>query len=194
MQSNVNVPKGSKLWNDLPAWSKGVIAIGGLAAIYFAVSATLKRLKKAEENKKNREIVDKVDDDIAVLEGQGMKLSYNKSQYNLWADAIAKSFSGCDWEQPLFPTGMTVWIPIGFTGWSGSGAKLANIMLKIKNDLDFAKLVSAYGVRSYDQCGTWPFTGEFTGSLPAAVADELAEGEITTINNYLKAQGITYRF
>ena len=188
------VSQGMKLWNDLPNWSKGVIAVGGLAAAYFAITATLKRIKKAEENKKNREIIEKVDDDIKVLQQKGMTLTYNNSQYNLWADTIAKTFSGCDWEQPLFPTGMTVWIPIGFTGWSGSGAKLANIMLKIKNDLDFAKLVSAYGVRTYDQCGFQPFAGDFTGSLPSAVADELSEGEISTINNYLKSQGITYRF
>jgi hypothetical protein len=60
--------------------------------------------------------------------------------------------------------------------------------------LPIYKLVAVYGIRSYDQCGTWPFSGEFSGSLPSAVADELSEGEITTLNNYLKAQGITYRF
>ncbi len=186
--------KTAKFWYDLPNWSKGVIAVGGLTALYFAVTATLRRIKKGEENKKSREIINKVEDDIAKLQSSGMKLSYNNSQYNLWADSIAKTFSGCDWEQPIFPTGMTPWIPIGFTGWSGSGAKLANIMLKIKNDLDFAKLVSVYGIRTYDQCGTWPFAGDFTGSLPSAVADELNDSEIATINKYLKDNKITYQF
>jgi hypothetical protein len=185
---------GLKIWDELPTWSKGVIAVGGLVAVYFAITQTLKRIKQAEANKKNREIIDKVEDDIETLEKQGMKLTYMPSQYNQWSDAIAKTFSGCDWEQPLFPTGFSPWLPIGFVGWSGSGAKLANIMLKIKNDLDFAQLSASYGIRTYDQCGFWPFSGEFTGSLPSAVSDELSEGEIVAINNYLKAQGITYRF
>lgn len=186
--------KVNKFWNDLPNWSKGVIAVGGLAALYFAVTQTLKRIKKAEELKKSNAVVNQVQEDVVVLQNQGIKETYMPSQYSQWADAIAKQFSGCDWEQPLFPRGYEPWIPIGFSGWSSSGAKLANICMRLKNDLDFAQLVKAYGIRTYDQCGFWPFSGEFTGSLPSAVADELSESEIVAINNYLKSQKISYRF
>ena len=181
-----------KFWNELPTWSKGVIAVGGLAVLYFGITATLKRFKRAAEAQKNREIIDRVDDDIKKLEDGGMKLTYPNSQYIQWADSLSKTFDGCDWEQPLFPAGFNAWLPIGFTGWSGSGAKLANIIIKMKNDLDFAKLLSAYGIRTYDKCGV--LTGDFTGSLPAAVTDELNQYEIEAINNYLKAQKINYLF
>ncbi len=171
---------GFKLWDDLPAWSKGVIVIGGLAAIYFGITATLKRIKDAEKNKQAREVLEKTNTEIKQYENKGIKPTYPDSQYNAWADSIAKQFSGCDWEDG--------W------GWSGSGAKLYNICYRMENDLDFAKLVSAYAQRTYDQCGFYPFAGTFTGNLSQAVADELKESEIVQINNLLANRQIKYRF
>jgi hypothetical protein len=171
---------GFKIWDGLPSWSKGVIIVGGLAAVYFGVTATLNRIKNAEKNKKAREALEKINTEIKQLENKGLKQTYPDSQYNSWADSIAKQFSGCDWEQGI--------------GWSGSGSKLYNICYRMENDLDFAKLLNAYGIRTYDQCGFYPFAGKFTGNLSQAVADELKEWEIFEINNLLAKRGIKYKF
>lgn len=170
---------GIKFWDSLPSWSKGVIVVGGLAAIYFGITATLKRIKDAQRGKEARATLEKTEEEIKVLEKQ-VKPTYPDSQYNAWADSLAKQFSGCDWEDG--------W------GWSGSGAKLYNICYRMENDLDFAKLVSAYGTRSYDQCGFYPFSGDFKGNLTQSVSDELKESEITEINKLLSRRGIRYRF
>lgn len=179
-------------YKDLPSWAKGVVIVAGVGLFAYAGIKLAKVIFPSDAKKKQKESVDKVKKDIAALAKQGIKPTYNESQYIQWADSLAAQFEGCDFGQPLFPAGMNAWLPVGFTGWSASGAKLANIALKIKNDMDFAKLVSAYGVRTHDQCGY--LTGNFTGSLPSAVSDELSQSEINTINKYLKAQKITYQF
>jgi hypothetical protein len=67
------------------------------------------------------------------------------------------------------------------------------IISKFKNDLDFLKLSTAWGVRTYDQCG-WGTGNVENATLSKAISDELNEGEISKINGALAKQGIKYRF
>ena len=176
--------KTLKVWSDLPTWAKGVIAVGGLAAAYFAVKGIIDRVKKQSETAKAKATITEQVNELENLQNSGVKKSYNDSQYNTWADAIQKQFDGCDFsvENAILPSYFA----------SYSGYKLYTILDKLKNDADFLALSTAYDVRTYDQCGLW--TGNFTGNLSQAVADELTESEIEECNKLLAKKGITYRF
>lgn len=178
-------------YKSLPSWAQGVVVVGGLAAVYFAGRGIIKKIKSQADLLKERETLKSVSSDLKKLISQGIKKSYSDSQYKTWSDQIEKQFSGCDWDEGLFKVNVPV---IG--GWSGSGAKMYNILSQQKNDADFLALQEAYGIRKYDQCGPRIFgiSGDFEGSLPQAVADELQEEEITVINKMLTGKKINYQF
>jgi len=108
--------------------------------------------------------------------------TFSDLQYSSWADAIQEQFAGCDYSLG-FPWELTA-----------SGKTVNNILKQLRTAGDFLKLVTAYGVREYDQCGVWPVSGNFKGNLYQAVADELEASEITWLNETLSSKGITYRF
>lgn len=175
-----------KYYQDLPPWAKGVVAIVSVGVVVYSGVLIRKGIKKAVDHGREAKAVKDAQSDLAELKRQGQKQSYQDGQYTAWADKIEVQFSGCDFSQ---------WSD-GVLGWSysGSGKVLSDIMAQLKNDVDFLKLIAAYGVRDYDQCGTWPFSGSFTGSLYQAVSDELHQKEILHVNAQLKKQGITKSF
>ena len=186
--------KAYEFYHELPAWAKGVLAVGGALVGYLIVNKVMKDAKNMKNIKEQMASVNDAGTELQNIIKTGIRRSYADSQFSSWADSIQKAFSGCDWEQPLFPAGFNAQLTFGLTGWSGSGSKLANIVLKLKNDADFLKLITTYKVRTYDQCGFPPFAGDFTGNLYSAVADELNDSEINALNNYLKKQKINYTF
>jgi hypothetical protein len=179
--------KALELWNGLPTWAKGVIAVGGVAIVYFAGRGIWKQFRKSKDTEKQRESLRTQRQEINQLQNLGQRPSFPQSQYKSWADRIQNQYDGADFKQNLFDYD----IPVLGT-WSGSGKVTAQIISQLKNNLDFLKLSEAYGVRTYDQAG-W-FTGDFTGNLTQAINDELDSGEVNALNNMLKKQGITYRF
>lgn len=106
--------------------------------------------------------------------------TFTDAQFNLWADSIQEQFAGCD--------------PSGGLFLSASAKLVNNILKQLNNDADFAKLVIIYGTREYDQCGVWPFSGNFRGNLNQAVTDELTNSELSTLNSTLASRNIKYRF
>lgn len=161
-----------EIWNGLPTWAKGVVAVGGLAIIYFTSRSIVKAIKGSESVRLQKQTVTEVKSDIRDLEKKGIKPNYPDSQYQMWANAIKSHFEGCD---PLNTAIDTV----------------KDVFNGLKNNADFAKLVSAWGTKTYDQCG-W-FMGDVTGDLVYAIRDELDSDEISTLNKILERKGITYR-
>jgi hypothetical protein len=178
-------------YKELPTWSKGVVAIGGIGIAFYIGYTFVKRIKDQAELIKQRQTVKEQEDEIEVKVKEGQKQTYQNSQYRAWADGIQKQFDGCDFaiNRIILPSSSPEWF--GNENWSSSGAYIANIFLKLKNDIDFLKLNTAYGIRKFDQCG-WG-TGDFEGSLQGAITDELDESERGTLNKYISQQGITYR-
>lgn len=177
--------KAFSYWHDLPPWAKGVSAIVGIGVVVYAGVLIRKGIKKAVDTGKESKAVKDAQDDLNELKSKGQKQSYQDGQYTAWADKIEVQFSGCDWSVATGLPGNTL---------TASGRILMDIVKQLKNDVDFLKLVSAYGVRTYDQCGTWPFSGNFTGSLFQAVSDEIDSIELKKINEQLKANGVTKTF
>jgi hypothetical protein len=179
------------LYKELPPWARGVIAVGGLAVVYFTARAIINKIKENQSLKDAKKTQQEFQDDLSDLKKRGVNPTFPASQYQGWADQIEKQFSGCDFQQNVFDMSDPLFFWAGT--YSGSGKNLVSILKNFKNDADFASLVTAYKVRTYDQCGTWPFAGDFTGNLFAAISDELDQGEKDGINSMLAKQGITYR-
>lgn len=176
-----------EIWNGLPTWAKGVIAVGGVAIVYFTGKSIVKAIKGKKEQSNARELVRTQGQELIEEKRKGIKQSYTDSQYKSFADRLQNQYDGTDFKNNLFDYD----IPLLGT-WSGSGKVTAQIMKQLKNNVDFLKLSQAWGVRTYDQAGL--FTGNVTGTLSYCVNDELDSGEIVAINKILSKQGITYKF
>lgn len=173
-------------YKELPSWAKGVIVVGGAAVVYLTATRIIRSIKNVGRQKDARKTQSEVKSELSDLVKQGVKKSFPDSQYNAWADKIEKQFDGVDWKQNWFDKDVPI---IG--QWSGSGKSVAEIFKQLKNNADFLALVSAYGIRTYDQAGVW--TGDFTGNLYQAIQDELDKGEIDALNALLKKKSITYQ-
>lgn len=167
-----------KILKDLPPWAKGVIAVSVTAAVGFAGYKIYMLIKKKNAiEKQDAEIKKSVKDEIADLENSGHKPSYKDSEYNQYAEIIHSSMKFC----------------------VGDNYTLVEETLKkMKNDLDVAKLVQAFGKRK-DYCFGVP-VGEY--NLFAYVQKELGDenlgltswwkNRVKNINTDWKAKGITY--
>lgn len=185
----MNTSKTMEIWNGLPTWAKGVVAVGGLAAVYFGVRGFLNKVKADAAMKDQLLTQQNQENELQNQIENGIRPSYSQSQYMQWADEIQNQFDGCD-VSPRLPVDPRTF---GNQNWSGSGAKMATIILQLKNNADFLALSTSWGAsRTYDQCG-WGM-GDFSGNLSQAVTDELAQDEINALNSYLLSKGITYKF
>jgi len=156
-------------WKDLPPIAKGIIAVGGSVAGYFLIRKILKRQPGKES----------IADAQTELNNLQQQPTYSDVQFSAWADRITNEFSGCD------PT-----TTASLDGFTTSGRTVNNIFKVLNNNADFLKLILAFGVRTYDQCGL--FT-DFTGNLYSAVNDELTQSEISKLNATLTGRGIVYK-
>ena len=176
-------------YKDLPSWAKGVVVVGVGVVGYIVISKVYKGIKKAADKSKESKTTKDITQELRDLQSQGIRKSFTDSQYKAWADIIQQQFDGCDFKQNVFDMSDPLF---GWAGtFSGSGKLVAGIFNQLKNNTDFAALVSAYGVRTYDQCGLW--TGNVTGNIYKAIADELDEGERKELNKKLASKAITYR-
>jgi hypothetical protein len=105
----------------LPPWAKGVLAIGIVGGIGYAIYKFSKGGKKLLT-------VDEAKQDVKELEQVGMKQSYMDAAYLGFADAIYAARAGNN----IFGT-------VEDTIW--------NTFRKMNNDLDIAKLTKAFGSR-----------------------------------------------
>lgn len=118
---------------------------------------TIKLLKRNP----SQQTVSKTVTDITKLQNTGQKQTYLDSQYSSYADAL-------------------------YTAMDGIGTNFDSIMRvfgAMKNDLDVAKLIAAFGIKEDYNLSEW-------------LADDLSEflGEPEKLNKLLASKGITYRF
>ena len=127
--------KALEVWSGLPTWAKGIIAVGGLAIIYFTGRTIIKKINASKESKDSKESVKDATNNRASLLRKGLRPSFTETQYKGWANSIEQSFEGCD------PFGNISWgadSPLGVVSyWSKSGYKVATIFAQLKNDIDF---------------------------------------------------------
>ena len=168
--------KAYQYYTELPAWAKGVVVVGGSLVAFLVLRRVYKAVFPSEQQKKNRQLTQNVNTEIKQLEFKGQKPSFNESQYLTFANTIFNGIRYC----------------VG-----DDYGVVEDTMKKMRNDLDVAKLVSAYGKRRR-ACFGIPTGGEddlFT-SVQAELGQEFAgltNYRIGRINADWKKKGITYQ-
>lgn len=170
-------------YKEQPGWAKGLLVVSVVGiTIYtgFKIYGGIRTaIRKAQASKSIADVAGERKD----LENSGISASFANSDYKGWATSIEKQFEGCD----FFPA---IWIPGGI-GFSRSGKLVYDILGQFKNNVDFLKLVEAWGIRTYDACG---FSGNVENvNLYGAITDELSTSEIDFLNELLASKGITYK-
>lgn len=124
----------SGVWSDLPTWAKGVIAVAVTGTLVFVGYKIYKKVNVSEqdkEEKQRREEEEKLLKEETVKEQKKLNRTYQKSQYISFANNIFNLFNGC------------MDTDFGASDYS----KAAIILKSMKNDLDVAELINAYGTR-----------------------------------------------
>ena len=182
--------KAFKVYEDLPNWARGVVVVGGLVVLYIVGNTIYKKIQGLSSNVDTQNKLNQINNDLNNKLNQGQQPTFNSTQYNNFADAIAAAFTGCDYSSPIIPISTSVPI-IG--GYSNSGAVVYNILYKFNNDVDFLALQKAFGTRTISK--SWLCGGDFNNvSLEAAVTNQLNNYEISGINDLLSSRNITLRF
>jgi len=118
--------KAYQYYKDLPPWAKGVVVVGGAVVVYLVGSRVYRAVFPTEAQRKNRELEKNIDSEISKLQGNGKKASFSDSNYNTFANTIYNSMRYA----------------------VGDDYGTVELTLKrMKNDLDVAKLIKAFGVK-----------------------------------------------
>jgi hypothetical protein len=118
--------KAYQYYKDLPPWAKGVVVVGGAVVVYLVGSRVYRAVFPTEAQRKNRELEKNIDSEISKLQGNGKKASFSDSNYNTFANTIYNSMRyavGDDY------------------------GTVESTLKRMKNDLDVAKLIKAFGVK-----------------------------------------------
>lgn len=160
-----------KIFSDLPGWAKGIIAvvaIGGVAALGFAIyRGVKKRLSLAGAFDEKR----KVKDELKNLGEKGIKPTLTEAEYAAMANQLVASFDG----------------------YGSKVSEIYKVFDKLKNDADVMKLIDSYGIREISS-GRFNPEPNFKGTLAGAITEEMAGQEIAFANSVLKKKGIKITF
>jgi len=173
--------KLGEYYNGLPTWSKGVVAVIGVAAValvgYSVYSGVKRRRDIREASKASQEAKKEVDD----LRRTGIVPSYTPSQYEVFSQKLVQAMDSC----------------------GTSEESVYSVFRSMKNKADVLSLISAFGVRFYQPCSAtnpisytnWLFNNRaFGGGLATWLEYDLTSAEIKKINNILAGNGINYNF
>jgi hypothetical protein len=163
-------------FNALPPWSKGVIALGVGLGLFFVGKKFYHIVFPNDSEKRNKELVKAIDNDIDKWHGSGMMASFNQAEYQAQANTCYE--------------GMRYVIGDNYDS-------VEETLKKMKNNLDVALLMKAFGVRQDYALGI--DTGEpkdlFT-FVQSELGDEwggLTSYRVKSINADWTKKGITYQ-
>ena len=112
-------------YKELPPWAKGVVVVGGAVALFFVGKKLYTIVFPSAEAKRNAELNRNIDTEIARLQ-RTQKATFPDSSYNTMANTIYNSMR--------FAVG-------------DDYGTVQDTLKKMKNDLDVAKLIKAFGTR-----------------------------------------------
>lgn len=163
------------MFNGLPNWSRGVLVILGAGVVIFAGYKVYKAVEQTTDEKKDKELISDIDNEIISFRKQGLKQSFLDSQYLQYAETIHNAIKVC-------------------VGDDYSTAE--QTLKKMNNNLDVALLIRAFGKRQ-DYCFGIPIAemnlfSYIRKELGAEYAGITAY-RVDRINSDWKKKGITYK-
>jgi hypothetical protein len=124
--------KGSEMFQGLPSWAKGVIAVGVLGGIAIVGYVIYKKINDAteegKEEKKTKDVLDENDKEIKELEKKGIRRSATLSSLGATANIVENLLSGAETPASEYKAALMV-------------------AQSVRNPLDWAYLVKAFGSR-----------------------------------------------
>ncbi len=159
-----------------PPVVKGVVVIGAGLLGYSIYRA----IKKGREKKEATQAAQQAAAELAILQAQGVKLSYPTGQYLIYADRLAQAMDGCGTDEDM----------------------IYSVFDAMKNNADVLQLVTSFGLRYYRPCSLspveyliWQFNDQaYGGELATWLSYDLSDGAISEINDILQSKGITIKF
>lgn len=157
-----------KYYKDLPQWAKGVVIVGGIGITYIIGNKIYNAFRPKPQDVAN------VENDIKHLQTV-MTPSYNSATYNQYADAIYQAQR---------------------TSLSNDSGTIMDTAKLMKNDLDVAKLIEAYGTRTDYVFGFPSDSYSLFGAIRKGIESDMFGAysyRIGKINDDWQNKGITYR-
>lgn len=163
-------------YKELPSWGKGVVVIG-VGVVAFLVGRKIYKVAfPSAEEKKGRQMLTNVNQDIRTNISKGLKQTFSDSNYDAFANTI---YNG-----------------MRYAVGDDYGTVEATLK-KMMNDLDVAKLIKTFGVR---QNYIFGIPKGNAVDLFTMVQEELGNEyfgltnyRIKNINSDWKKKGITYQ-
>jgi len=168
-------------YKELPSWSKGVVAIGGIAIIGIVGYTIYRRVKTNLDIKINLKESDSASDDLRKLETQGVRPSLNNSQIMSIINSLKDAMNGCGTNEQ----------------------RVYDDFSKLNNDADVLLLLKLWQVQYYEPCSAtspisyarWMFNDKaFGGNLSEWLNYDMTATEIKQINSILAKKGIKHKF
>lgn len=153
---------------ELPLWSKGIIAVVITGAVGFGVYKIYKYIKDKQEEERQRKELSETDRKLRELKKAGKGPTLTGPQIIQLANKFETAF----------------------LGYGTDFGAIKNIVNQIKNDSDILSIRKAYDIRTISS-GTWNFSDNFKGTLDQSITDELDSSQIAELNTILVNKNIT---
>jgi hypothetical protein len=173
--------KAIEIYNGLPQWAKGVVAVGGIGIAFYIGYTLIRRVRKNAEMKADMKESDTAIDDLKKLEQQGIRPTISNTQAESICTALTEAMNGCGTDEEA----------------------IYNQFKKLNNIADVQLLIAKWGIRYYRPCAaTQPISYSrylfndkaFGGNISALLNYDLSQSEIQKINKLLSDKRINYKF
>lgn len=127
------------LFQGLPMWAKGVVAIavvGGIGVVGYTIYKSLKKITDKGKDDTPKETVNLAAQDYDALFKQGQKITFAPSNYAAASEAIVKLLDGCE-------------------TLSSEIDAMGEVIRVVKKPIDWYYLIKVFGQKDIADCGTW---------------------------------------
>jgi len=162
-------------YKELPNWGKGLVAVPIVAIVGFVGYKIYKKLNPSQAEKKAKQLLSSVTNDIIEFKKRGVPQTYPDANYVTFANSIYEGMRyviGDDYNQ------------------------VVDTCKQLKTNLDAALTIAAFGTKQNYAFGLVPLGDPM--DMLTFIQTELGnewwyDNKVKQINDYWNSKGITYR-